>query len=97
MLFNGKPKLVKSEEQLEDLKIKKLKDDFLINRVFRFSLLGVYILVLFSLSILFILELINNIGFRETVLNIIRDNMVGIVISGLSILGIYQATKEKSS
>ena len=93
MLFNGKPKLVRSEEQLEELKVKKLNDDFLINRVFRFSLLSVYVIILFALSVLFIVQISLDEDFRKTVLEIIRDNLVSIVISGLSILGIYKATK----
>lgn len=92
MLFDGKPKLIKSEEHLEELKIKKLKDDFLINRIFRFSLLAAYIVILISLSFLFVLEISRDESFRAAVLEIVRNNLVGIVISGLSILGIYKAT-----
>ncbi|MFW5720246.1 MAG: hypothetical protein ACOCXT_04445 [Candidatus Dojkabacteria bacterium] len=87
--------VITSEEQFEQIKLTELRDDFWIKRIFKFSLLCTAVLMLLSISILFIVQLIVNNEFRENILEIIQSNLPAIVVTGLSILGIYQATKKQ--
>ncbi len=87
--------VITSEEQFEQIKLKELRDDFWIKRIFKFSLLCTAVLVLVTISILFIVQISINNEFRESILEVIQENLPAIVVTGLSILGIYQATKKQ--
>lgn len=94
MFSKSKPKVVTEDEQVKEIKLKELQDDFLIRRAFKFSLLFIVIVVLVALTVLFIIELILNSVFRDAILEVLKDNISTIVIAGLSILGVYKAAKD---
>lgn len=89
-----KDKYVETEDELKRLKLKEMSDDFTIKRVLRYSILAVTIIILFTLTLVFLLELIFSVDFRKEVLDIIKNNISIIVVSGLSILGIYKAMQK---
>lgn len=71
-----------------DISRRQASDDFWIRRIFKFAVLAVAIGVLLILASVFCIELVQNNQFRQSVVKLLRDNLVGIVVAGLAIIGI---------
>jgi len=85
---------VSEDSVLRDIENSKLKDDYIIRKLLRYSLLAVAIMVIFVLSLVFLIEVIVNKPFRDQVLDLIKNNITAIVIAALAILGINLPKKD---
>ncbi len=72
----------------DDLAARAARTKFNISRIFRYFLLVVCMAVILLLTIIFLGEICRNRSFRESVNGQLKDNIMGIVITSLAIIGI---------
>lgn len=72
----------------DDLAKRSKRDDFWIKRSFKWFTLALIIFLLVFLAYYFCKELISNDAFRNSILDQIKSNIIGIIVAGLAIIGI---------
>lgn len=68
---------------------------FNISRIFRYFLLGICMSVILVLTIIFLAAIFRSRTFRDAVNNQLKDNIIGIVITSLAVIGINLDTLRK--
>ena len=86
---------VEKEDVFKETRIKEYKDDYFIKKCLKFAALGVVLVFGGFLTILFIYEAINNLGFRGEVLSTVKYNLGAIFVAIFSFLGIKIALKSQ--
>lgn len=77
-----------------DLDARRRKDDYHIGRILKYTCLFAFIIVIGFVLILFVRRCIDDKMFQYGVLDIVKQNLSGIIFTGLSILGINQYLKK---
>lgn len=80
----------------DDLVQKSKRDDFWIRRIFRYALLVCAVIILTVITAVLCYALIQNAAFRNTVLDNVKNNMVGIILGVAAILGVNLKIGNKS-
>jgi hypothetical protein len=80
--------LPKPLENDDDLGRRSKELDFNIRRIFRYFVLYLSMAVILVLTVTFVAAIATSRTFRDAVNAEIKDNIVGIIITGLAVIGI---------
>jgi hypothetical protein len=84
---------IQDESVLKQIEESQLRDDYIIRKSLKYTLLAVSIIVISFIAVVFMWEVLVNEGFRQDVLNLIKENITAIVIAAFGILGITMSKK----
>lgn len=72
----------------DELVIKRQNDDYLVKKVVKFTVLGLFVLVLVFFAVSLCIEYIKNPETKALINDVILQNFSAIILAGLYILGI---------
>lgn len=71
-----------------DIKCKEAAADFVRHNIFKWAVLVLLILILASVTLLFLFKLFTDLNFQNSVIAQVENNIVFIILTALTILGL---------
>jgi len=78
----------------KDLQSRRDKDDYHVERIVKFTCAIAFVIVVTGLLIFFMVRVAEDQVFRDGVMDIMKQNLSGIVFMGISILGLNKFYKK---